>query len=201
MTQPVSIPEIQRLVSALATSDQCLHADTKIEEYLNSIPQITFTNQEEKNTYSTSLYSIQEEIRGKYNSFKLEEIKTETDKYKSLINSWGLPDANRPQAFHVQARRKNNTPIKTPTAKKQKTTPEAAECQNRFQTLTIEEPIEEIEIDDVIDEILPQRETRNKNRKQHRTPKQQHHANVVRRCDKKHSTSNTSPISNTWKYW
>ncbi|GFT13741.1 hypothetical protein NPIL_646061 [Nephila pilipes] len=154
MTQQISIPEIQKLVSNLATSDQSLHADSKIEEYLNSIPQINFATQDEKNEYSTSLYSIQEEIRGKYNSFKFEEIRTETDKYKSLINSWGLPDANRPQAFQVQSRRKNNTPIKTPTAKKQKTTPETSDCQNRFQTLSIEEPVEEIEIDEENDEVV-----------------------------------------------
>ncbi|GFT36218.1 hypothetical protein NPIL_671551 [Nephila pilipes] len=153
MTQ-VSIPEIQGLVNNLSTSDQCLHADSKIAEYLLSIPQINFLNQEEKNEYSSHLYTIQEEVRGKFNLFKSEELRQETEKYKNLINSWGLPDSARPQPFQQQSRRKNNTPIKTPSAKKQKTIPEAAECQNRFQTLSIDEPIEEIEIDDAIDEVV-----------------------------------------------
>ncbi|GFT99798.1 hypothetical protein NPIL_231831, partial [Nephila pilipes] len=150
MTQ-VSIPEIQGLVNNLSTSDQCLHADSKIAEYLNSMPQINFLNQEEKSEYSAHLYTIQEEVRGKYNLFRSEELRQETEKYKSLINSWGLPDSARPQFFQ-QSRRKNSTPIKKTTAKKQRTTTDAAECQNRFQTLAIDEPVEEIEIDDTTDE-------------------------------------------------
>ncbi|GFT39427.1 hypothetical protein NPIL_309291 [Nephila pilipes] len=151
MTQ-VSIPEIQNLVNNLSNSDLCLHADTKIEEYLNSIPQIIFLNQEEKNEYSTHLYAIREEVRGKFNLFKSEEIRQKTEKYKTLINSWCLPDAARPQIFQHQSRRKNNTPIKKPVAKKQRTTPDATECQNRFQTLAIEKPVEEIEVDETTDE-------------------------------------------------
>ncbi|GFU38852.1 uncharacterized protein NPIL_35121, partial [Nephila pilipes] len=107
---------------------------------------------EEKNEYSTHLYAIQEEVRGKFNLFKSEEIRQETEKYKNLINFWGLPDAVRPQAFQHQSRRKNSTPIKTPIAKKQRTTPDETECQNRFQTLAIEEPVEEIEVDEASDE-------------------------------------------------
>ncbi|GFU05805.1 hypothetical protein NPIL_461311 [Nephila pilipes] len=120
MTQAVSIPEIQTLVNNLTTSDQCLHADSKVEEYLNLIPQISFLNQEGENEYSTCLYTIQEEVRSKFNSFKYEEIKAETEKYKSLMNTWGLPDAGRSQAFQLQSRRKNNTPSKASQAKKQK---------------------------------------------------------------------------------
>ncbi|GFU24741.1 hypothetical protein NPIL_350171 [Nephila pilipes] len=108
MTQ-VSIPEIQGLVNNLTTSDQCLHADSKIAEYLHSIPQINFLNQEEKSEYSSHLYTIQEEVRGKFNLFKSEELRQETEKNKSLINSWGLPDSARPQLFQQQSRRKNST--------------------------------------------------------------------------------------------
>ncbi|GFS93735.1 hypothetical protein NPIL_507921 [Nephila pilipes] len=154
MTQ-VSIPEIQGLVNNLSTSEQCLHADSKIEEYLNSIPQIIFLKQEEKNEYSTHLYAIQEEVRGKFNLYKSDELRQETEKFKTLINSWGLPDAARPQTFQHQSRRKNCTPIKNPIAKKQRTTTDDTECQNRFQSLAIQEPIEEIEIDDVNDEDVP----------------------------------------------
>ncbi|GFT01542.1 hypothetical protein NPIL_317711 [Nephila pilipes] len=76
-------------------------------------PQFNFSTQE-KNDYSTNLYSIQEKVR---------EEKT-------------IP------------------PIKTPTAKKQKTTPETSDCQNRFQTLTIEEPEEQIKIEEENDEVV-----------------------------------------------
>ncbi|GFU19980.1 hypothetical protein NPIL_518421 [Nephila pilipes] len=88
MTQ-VSIPEIQGLVNNLSTSDQCLHADSKIAEYLHSIPQINFLNQEEKSEYTSHLYTLQEEVRGKFNLYKSEEIRQETEKFKNLINTHG----------------------------------------------------------------------------------------------------------------
>ncbi|GFU25339.1 hypothetical protein NPIL_124211, partial [Nephila pilipes] len=145
---------IIRKHTKLTTSDQCLHADSKIAEYLHSIPQINFLNQEEKNEYSAHLCTIQEEVRSKFNLFKTNELRQETEKFQNLINSWGLPDSARPPLFQQQSRRKNSTPIKTPTAKKQRTTTDATECQNRFETLAIEESVEEIEIDDPTDEVV-----------------------------------------------
>ncbi|GFU38869.1 hypothetical protein NPIL_161451 [Nephila pilipes] len=54
--------------------------------------------------------------------------------------------------FNCSREEKNNTPVKTSLATKQKTTPVATHCQNRFQTLTVEEPEERIEIDKEDDE-------------------------------------------------
>ncbi|GFU13197.1 hypothetical protein NPIL_112181, partial [Nephila pilipes] len=60
-TQAVSIPTIMAIVNGINHSDQCLHADTKIAEYISLIPSIQFHNQEERNNYSSVLFTIQEE--------------------------------------------------------------------------------------------------------------------------------------------
>ncbi|GFT78680.1 hypothetical protein NPIL_522931 [Nephila pilipes] len=120
MTQAVSIPEIQTPVNNLTTSDQCLHADSKVEEYLNLIPQISFLNQEEKNEYSTSLYTIQEEVRSKFNSFKYEDIKAETEKYKSLMNSAGTPGRRPFSSLPTTVEKKKQQPGKSFSGKETK---------------------------------------------------------------------------------
>ncbi|GFT69249.1 RNA-directed DNA polymerase from mobile element jockey, partial [Nephila pilipes] len=152
--QAVSIPTILALVNVINHSDQCLHADTKLAEYISQIPDIHFSSQEEKNNYSTELFSIQEEVRSKYNTLKHEELRLENAKYKDLVNSWGLPDATQPQKFQLQSRRKNSTPVKNIINKRQKTT-ETTECTNKFSDLNIEEPPEQIEIDDDEDVTPP----------------------------------------------
>ncbi|GFS76830.1 hypothetical protein NPIL_292331 [Nephila pilipes] len=111
-----------------------------MEEYINLIPQIQFTNQDEKNVYASDLYTIQEEVRAKFNTLKHEELRQENERYKELINTWGLPDVNRPQQFQSQSRRKKTTLVKTTAAKKQKITEsDAAEGSNKFDSLAIEE--------------------------------------------------------------
>ncbi|GFS69970.1 hypothetical protein NPIL_387391 [Nephila pilipes] len=58
VAEAVSIPTIMTIVNNISHSDQCLHADTKITEYINLIPNINFNSQEEKNhTLQTSLVS------------------------------------------------------------------------------------------------------------------------------------------------
>ncbi|GFT29995.1 hypothetical protein NPIL_383251 [Nephila pilipes] len=137
--QPVSIPTIMSIVNEIIHSDQCLQAYAKLEEYLSLIPQINFPTQEKKNEYASELYIIQEEVRSKFNVLMHEELRAENERYKDLINTWGLPDANRPQQFQMQSRRKKSTPIKTTTTKKQKITePTATECTNKFTNLVIE---------------------------------------------------------------
>ncbi|GFS99914.1 hypothetical protein NPIL_329901 [Nephila pilipes] len=154
--QAVSIPAIQTRVSSILTSDQCLHADIKLSEYIQAIPLIAFQSQEKKNTYASDLYSIQEEVRAKYNTLKKEELRTENEKFQSLVNSWGLPNADQPQSFQLQSRRKNSTPIKKTANKKQKITdPAETECSNKFSTLAIEELPENIEIDEDEDVTPP----------------------------------------------
>ncbi|GFT04049.1 hypothetical protein NPIL_182861 [Nephila pilipes] len=153
-TQAVSIPTIMTIVNGINHSDQCLHADTKIAEYIAQIPNIQFQTQEEKNNYSSELFSIQEEVRSKYNTLKHEELRLENAKYKDLVNSWGLPDATKPQQFQLQSRRKKSTPIKNIINKRQKIT-ETTECTNKFSDLIIEEPPEQIEIDEDEDVTPP----------------------------------------------
>ncbi|GFU58479.1 hypothetical protein NPIL_703741, partial [Nephila pilipes] len=153
-TQAVSIPTIMTIVNGINHSDQCLHADTKIAEYISQIPNIQFQTQEEKNNYSSELFSIQEEVRSKYNTLKHEELRLENAKYKDLVNSWGLPDATKPQEFQLQSRRKKSTPIKNIINKRQKIT-ETTECTNKFSDLIIEEPPEQIEIDEDEDVTPP----------------------------------------------
>ncbi|GFT66174.1 hypothetical protein NPIL_246341 [Nephila pilipes] len=149
MPTPVSIPTIQNLVANITHSDQCLQADAKMEEYITSIPQIQFATQDAKNSYAADLYTIQEEVRSKFNILKHEELRQETERYKDLINTWGLPEANRPQQFQLQSRRKKTTSVKTTIAKKQKLAEsDATECSNKFNNLVIEETQEQIEIDD-----------------------------------------------------
>ncbi|GFU23670.1 nucleic-acid-binding protein from transposon X-element [Nephila pilipes] len=147
--QAVSIPTIKAIVSNITHSDQCLQADIKIEEYISYIPSIQFSSQEEKNNYASDLYTIQEEVRTKFNVLKHEELRIENEKYKELISSWGLPDATKPHQFQIQSRRKKSTPVKNTINKKQKIAeaPET-ECANKFNNLIIEEPPEQIEIDE-----------------------------------------------------
>ncbi|GFS33178.1 hypothetical protein NPIL_475901, partial [Nephila pilipes] len=146
--QAVSIPTVKAIVNNIAHSDQCLQADIKIEEYISCIPTIHFSSQEEKNNYASDLYTIQEEVRTKFNVLKHEELRVENEKYKELISSWGLPDATKPYQFQIQSRRKKSTPVKNTISKKQKITdaPET-ECTNKFSNLIIEEPPEQIEVD------------------------------------------------------
>ncbi|GFS58614.1 hypothetical protein NPIL_254631 [Nephila pilipes] len=154
--QVVSIPTIQNIVTNITSSDQCLHADAKLSEYINNIPLIAFQSQEAKNAYATDLYTIQEEVRTKFNSLKKEELRVENEKYLNLVNSWGLPDASKPQSFQLQSRRKNSTPVKKIANKKQKTAdPTETECSNKFSTLAIEELPESIEIDEDEDVTPP----------------------------------------------
>ncbi|GFU43537.1 hypothetical protein NPIL_41981, partial [Nephila pilipes] len=80
--EAVSIPTILTIVKNITTSDQCLQADTKLAEYINLIPHINFNSQEEKNSYSTDLFSIQEDVRSKFNIIKHEELRIENEKYK-----------------------------------------------------------------------------------------------------------------------
>ncbi|GFT80195.1 hypothetical protein NPIL_626491, partial [Nephila pilipes] len=101
--QAVSIPTIKAIVSNITHSDQCLQADIKIEEYISYIPTIHFSSQEEKNNYASDLYTIQEEVRTKFNVLKHEELRVEIEKYKELISSWGLPDATKPYQFQIQS--------------------------------------------------------------------------------------------------
>ncbi|GFU18002.1 hypothetical protein NPIL_142051 [Nephila pilipes] len=153
--QAVSIPAIQTRVSNILNSDQCLHADVKLSEYIQAIPLIAFQCQEDKNTYASDLYTIQEEVRAKYNTLK-KELRAENEKFQSLVNSWGLPNADQPQSFQLQSRRKNSTPIKKTANKKQKITdPAETECSNKFSTLAIEELPESIEIDEDEDVTPP----------------------------------------------
>ncbi|GFT38107.1 hypothetical protein NPIL_12421 [Nephila pilipes] len=145
----VSIPTIKTIVDNITHSEQCLQADAKMEEYINLIPKIQFATQDDKNAYAADLYTIQEEVRAKFNIIKHEELRQENERFKQLINNWGLPDVNRPQQFQTQSRRKKTTPVKTTAAKKQKTTEtDATECTNKFDSLAIEEIPEQIEIDD-----------------------------------------------------
>ncbi|GFT87744.1 hypothetical protein NPIL_574011 [Nephila pilipes] len=145
----VSIPTIKTIVDNITHSEQCLQADAKMEEYINLIPRIQFATQDEKNAYAADLYTIQEEVRAKFNIIKHEELRQENERFKELINTWGLPDVNRPQQFQTQSRRKKTTPVKTTAAKKQKITEtDATECTNKFDSLAIEEILEQIEIDD-----------------------------------------------------
>ncbi|GFT31917.1 hypothetical protein NPIL_126251 [Nephila pilipes] len=148
--QAVSISTIQSNVNNITSSDQCLHADAKLSEYINAL--IAFQSQEAKNAYAT----IQEEVRTKFNSLKKEELRVENEKYLNLVNSWGLPDASKPQSFQLQSRRKSSTPIKKIANKKQKTAdPTETECSNKFSTLAIEEIPESIEVDEDKDVTPP----------------------------------------------
>ncbi|GFT08170.1 hypothetical protein NPIL_249291 [Nephila pilipes] len=146
--QAVSIPTIKAIVGNITHSDQCLQADIKIEEYISCIPNIQFGSQEVKNNYASDLYTIQEEVRTKFNVLKHEELRIENEKYKDLISSWGLPDATKPYQFQIQSRRKKSTPVKNTTSKKQKIADAPdTECTNQFSNLVIEEPPEQIEVD------------------------------------------------------
>ncbi|GFU24986.1 putative RNA-directed DNA polymerase from transposon X-element, partial [Nephila pilipes] len=146
--QAVSIPTIKAIVNNITHSDQCLQADVKIDQYISCIPTIQFGSQEEKNNYASDLYTIQEEVRTKFNVLKHEELRIENEKYKELISSWGLPDATKPFQFQIQSRRKKSTPVKNTINKKQKITDaQETECTNQFNNLIIEEPPEQIEVD------------------------------------------------------
>ncbi|GFT79678.1 hypothetical protein NPIL_229371 [Nephila pilipes] len=48
--------------------------------------RINFPTQEKKNEYSSKLYTIQEEVRSKFNVLKHEELRAENERYKDLIN-------------------------------------------------------------------------------------------------------------------
>ncbi|GFU43020.1 hypothetical protein NPIL_390111 [Nephila pilipes] len=78
--QAVSIPTILNIVNSISNSDQCLYADAKLSEYINLTPQIVFHSQEEKNNYATEFYTIQEEVRSKFNTIKQEELRIENEK-------------------------------------------------------------------------------------------------------------------------
>ncbi|GFT01293.1 hypothetical protein NPIL_644441 [Nephila pilipes] len=141
--EAVSIPDVVSIIQAINTTDQCLKADTRIAEYIAAIPLINFERTEDQINYKMDLLSIHEEVRLKFSTIKQEEFRLENERYKELLNSWGLPENN----YQTQSRKKKN-PTKPSTSKKQNTTSQdPTECNNRFNNLTIEEPPEKIEID------------------------------------------------------
>ncbi|GFT54532.1 hypothetical protein NPIL_694801 [Nephila pilipes] len=159
--QAVSIPTIMTIVNNISHSELCLQADAKLEEYITLIPQITFNTQDEKNNYASELYTIQEEVRSKFNILKHEELRLENERYKDLINTWGSPDASRPQQFQLQSRRKKTTSVKITATKNQRVAESVeTECSNKFNNLAIEEAPEQIEVDDD-DESSPHLQPRN----------------------------------------
>ncbi|GFU49489.1 hypothetical protein NPIL_486761, partial [Nephila pilipes] len=104
--QVVSIPTIQNIVNNITSSDQCPHADAKLSEYINTIPLIAFHSQEAKNTYATDLYTIQEEVRTKFNSLK----KKRTTRRKCKIS--------KPRQLLGSPRRQQATIFPTPIQEK-----------------------------------------------------------------------------------
>ncbi|GFT75644.1 uncharacterized protein NPIL_99571 [Nephila pilipes] len=144
--EAVSIPDVFAVIQAINTTHQCLKADARLAEYIAAIPLINFERTEDQINYEMDLLSIQEEARLKFCTIKQEEFRLENERYKELLNSWGLPDNN----YQTQSKKiQQNHPLQ----KKQKTTSQdPTECNNRFNNLTVEEPPEKIEIDQSEDE-------------------------------------------------
>ncbi|GFT18662.1 hypothetical protein NPIL_128111 [Nephila pilipes] len=92
--ESVSIPDVVAIIQAINITDQCRKADARIAEYIAAIPLINFERTEDQINYKMDLLSIQEEVRLKFSTIKQEEFCLGNERYKELLNSWGLPENN-----------------------------------------------------------------------------------------------------------
>ncbi|GFS95486.1 hypothetical protein NPIL_597591 [Nephila pilipes] len=98
------------------------------------------------NNISVDLIKIIEEARLKFSILKHQEMKDDLNQFTNLCQSWGIqnPATQTPFVLAKPRQRKNSLPGET--SKKQKL--EATTCQNKFSVLYIEDPPEELQIDE-----------------------------------------------------
>ncbi|GFT26291.1 hypothetical protein NPIL_539631 [Nephila pilipes] len=105
--EAVSIPDVVGVIQAISTIDQCLKADARIAEYIAAIPLINFERTEDQINYKMDLLSMHEEVRLKFSAINQEEFRLENERYKELLNSWGLPE-NKYQTQSKKKKEKKN---------------------------------------------------------------------------------------------
>ncbi|GFT30466.1 hypothetical protein NPIL_103351, partial [Nephila pilipes] len=116
------------------------------ENKLNCLSNFMFPDINVSNNISVDLIKIIEEARLKFSILKHQEMKDDLDQFTNLCQSWGIqnPATQTPFVLAKPRQRKNSLPGET--SKKQKL--EASTCQNKFSVLSIEDPPEELQIDE-----------------------------------------------------
>ncbi|GFU07666.1 hypothetical protein NPIL_384851 [Nephila pilipes] len=141
-----SVDTIRENIIKCNTSADCLNLNLFIEDKLNQIPTLVFPNENFKLEFGNNLRILIEEARIKYSCIKQEEIKNELAQFNNLCSAWGIANPNSTPTPSPAKQRGNFSPTGIDNPKKQKTNNSA--YYNRFNVVTTEDPVIDIEIDD-----------------------------------------------------
>ncbi|GFT35738.1 hypothetical protein NPIL_38941, partial [Nephila pilipes] len=152
-------------LSSIQNSSDYLSIAIFAENKLNCLSNFMFPDINVNNNISVDLIKIIEEARLKFSILKHQEMKDDLNQFTNLCQSWGIqnPATQTPFVLAKPRQRKNSLPGET--SKKQKL--EATTCQNKFSVLSIEDPPEELQIDEPLPPSPTPEKTTTKPKKKH----------------------------------
>ncbi|GFT52189.1 uncharacterized protein NPIL_495871, partial [Nephila pilipes] len=163
--ESVRVDALRANLSSIQNSSDYLSIAIFAENKLNCLSNFMFPDINVSNNISVDLIKIIEEARLKFSILKHQEMKDDLNQFTNLCQSWGIqnPDTQTPFVLAKPRQRKNSLPGET--SKKQKL--EATTCQNKFSVLYIEDPPEELQIDEPLPPSPTPEKTTTKPKKKH----------------------------------
>ncbi|GFT19394.1 uncharacterized protein NPIL_29141 [Nephila pilipes] len=163
--ESVRVDALRANLSSIQNSSDYLSIAIFAENKLNCLSNFMFPDINVSNNISVDLIKIIEEARLKFSILKHQEMKDDLNQFTNLCQSWGIqnPATQTPFVLAKPRQRKNSLPDET--SKKQKL--EATTCQNKFSVLYIEDPPEELQIDEPLPPSPTPEKTTTKPKKKH----------------------------------
>ncbi|GFT48542.1 hypothetical protein NPIL_286131, partial [Nephila pilipes] len=163
--ESVRVDALRANLSSIQNSSDYLSIAIFAENKLNCLSNFMFPDINVSNNISVDLIKIIEEARLKFSILKHQEMKDDLNQFTNLCQSWGIqnPATQTPFVLAKPRQRKNSLPGET--SKKQKL--EATTCQNKFSVLYIEDPPEELQIDEPLPPSPTPEKTTTKPKKKH----------------------------------
>ncbi|GFS57602.1 hypothetical protein NPIL_4251 [Nephila pilipes] len=163
--ESVRVDALRANLSSIQNSSDYLSIAIFAENKLNCLSNFMFPDINVSNNISVDLIKIIEEARLKFSILKHQEMKDDLNQFTNLCLSWGIqnPATQTPFVLAKPRQRKNSLPGET--SKKQKL--EATTCQNKFSVLYIEDPPEELQIDEPLPPSPTPEKTTTKPKKKH----------------------------------
>ncbi|GFS79753.1 hypothetical protein NPIL_685151, partial [Nephila pilipes] len=163
--ESVRVDALRANLSSIQNSSDYLSIAIFAENKLNCLSNFMFPDINVSNNISVDLIKIIEEAILKFSILKHQEMKDDLNQFTNLCQSWGIqnPATQTPFVLAKPRQRKNSLPGET--SKKQKL--EATTCQNKFSVLSIEDPPEELQIDEPLPPSPTPEKTTTKPKKKH----------------------------------
>ncbi|GFT91059.1 uncharacterized protein NPIL_15811 [Nephila pilipes] len=163
--ESVRVDALRANLSSIQNSSDYLSITIFAENKLNCLSNFMFPDINVSNNISVDLIKIIEEARLKFSILKHQEMKDDLNQFTNLCQSWGIqkPATQTPFVLAKLRQRRNSLPGET--SKKQKL--EATTCQNKFSVLSIEDPPEELQIDEPLPPSPTPEKTTTKPKKKH----------------------------------